>query len=143
MSDTPNEVVQANPLAGLVDVSLPDVVDGATWIIYQDAQQQYAERMVEQKHVNLLAYSRFVGIAALVQKSAIHLTGPAAARLREYLQMPPEQGVPGPIIRAVSEQIAVPFEKSFSPDPNGTGPASLSALLGITSGPTDTASRSN
>src|SRR5579859_4365544 len=126
---------QNDTLSDLITISLPDVLTGEVWQAYVDGQESYNRRAEAEGRTPATALAKFSGAAEIIRRGYVHVTGPGASRLTQFVQAD-VRSVPLPIIAALNVLVARRLESAFT-DPFLDGAASLRGLLGITNSPTD------
>ncbi len=132
---------QSELLSDLITISLPDVLTGEIWQAYVDGQDSYNRRAETEGRTPATALAKFCGAAEIIRRGYVHVSGPGAQRLMQYVHAD-ARSVPLAIIGALNVLVARRLESAFT-DPFLDGAASLRGLLGITSSPTATPPPSN
>lgn len=123
MSDNPQ-------IDQILTFSFPEPVLGEHWQKYVDASQAYQDACKAKKIVAVASYADYMGGRALIRESVVRISGPAAVKLRQYIDMDGPDKVPTQIIGLVNAYVVTPMAKTFNDFLTQT--TSLAALLDIT-----------
>ena len=132
---------QSDSLSDVITISLPDVLTGEVWQAYVDGQESYNRRAEGEGRTPATALAKFSGAAEIIRRGYVHVSGPGAPKLTQYVHAE-ARSVPLPIIAALNVLVARRLESAFS-DPFLDGAVSLRGLLGITNSQSATPPPSN